>query len=52
MSEADGIHVDVSELAERLPGRRAVVVEGSKDYLTLLLGGQVAGARAPRPFRR
>lgn len=43
MSEADRVHLDVGELAERLPGRRAVVVEGSKDYLTLLLGGHVAG---------
>jgi hypothetical protein len=43
MSEADSVHIDVCELAERLPGRRAVVVEGAKDHLTLLLGGHVAG---------
>jgi hypothetical protein len=43
MSEADSVHLDVCELAERLPGRRAVVVEGAKDHLTLLLGGHVAG---------
>ena len=43
MSEADSVHLDVCELAERLPGCRAVVVEGAEDYLTLLVGGGVAG---------
>ena len=43
MSEADSVHLDVCELAERVPGRGPVVVEGAEDYLTLLLGGYVAG---------
>ena len=43
MPETDSVHVDVGELAERLPGGRAVVVEGPEDYLTLLVGGDVAG---------
>jgi hypothetical protein len=43
MSETDSVHLDVCELAERLPGRRAVVVEGAEEHLTLLFGGHVAG---------
>jgi hypothetical protein len=44
MSEADSVHyLDVCELAERLPGCTAIVVEGPEDHLTLMLGGDVAG---------
>lgn len=43
MPEADRFHLDVRELAERLPGGRAVAVERAEDDLILLAGGDVAG---------